>query len=39
MHLVIAAAVGGAIGALVFGPIGAGLGAAGGVFVAEKMGK
>jgi hypothetical protein len=38
MHLVIAAIVGGAIGALVAGPIGAAAGAGAAVIAAEKIG-
>jgi hypothetical protein len=38
MHLIIAAAIGAGVGALLFGPLGAAAGAGAGVFVAEKMG-
>jgi len=38
MHLVIAAIIGGGVGALFFGPVGAAAGAGAGVLIAEKMG-
>jgi hypothetical protein len=38
MHVVIIAGIGALVGAMLFGPIGAAAGAAGGAFAAEKMG-
>jgi hypothetical protein len=39
MHLVLGAIIGGALGAMFFGPIGAAAGAGAAVFAAEKLGK
>lgn len=38
MHVVIGAAVGGLLGAVLFGPIGAAIGGGGGALLAEKVG-
>ncbi len=38
MHLIIGAVIGGGLGALLFGPLGAAAGAGAGVFAAEKIG-
>lgn len=39
MHVVIIAAIGGLVGAMLMGPLGAAAGAGGGALIAEKLGK
>lgn len=39
MHVVIVAAIGGLLGAVLFGPVGAAIGAGGGALAAEKLKK